>query len=240
MNYHQCGFLSYKVIDLGPEQERECQRDVQSLHLPNFAKVDPLFQKAIVLSSEFLFVLRDAFSKGSKANCTELSKHIIVTGLVINKTNMGFIQPTIAAKVGSLVSQAVFNYMVSFVHSKTYDLYKEERQIKQGSFEFQIPPPEDKNKLQLSSLSPTGHHSSASCTKSSYPHSHVSLVHVSSPTQAPPRIRLHFALGGRRTWEDHRAFTKGVVLIFTGQGCKHAQGRQSPCRGPPIVPLLRQ
>lgn len=76
--------------------------------------------------------------------------------------------------------------MVSFVRSETYDLYKEERQIKQGSFEFQIPPPKDKNKLQLSSLSPTGHHSSASCTKSSYPHSHVSLVHISSPTQAPP------------------------------------------------------
>lgn len=56
-----------------------------------FAKVDPLFQKAIVLSSEFLIVLSDELSKGSKANWIELSKHTIVTGLVIYETYMGFI-----------------------------------------------------------------------------------------------------------------------------------------------------
>lgn len=82
MNYHQWGFLSYKVIDPGPGQVRERQGDVQSLHLPDFAKVDPLFQKAIVFS-EFLFVLGDELSTGPKANWIGLSKCIIVTGLVI-------------------------------------------------------------------------------------------------------------------------------------------------------------
>lgn len=82
MNYQQWGFLSYTVIDPGPGQVRECQGDVHSLHLPNFAEVDPLFQKAIVFS-EFLFVLGDELSKGPKANCIGLSKRIIVTGLVI-------------------------------------------------------------------------------------------------------------------------------------------------------------
>lgn len=129
--------------------------------------------------------------------------------------------------------------------SRTYGLPKEERQIKQGSFGFQIPPPEDKNKLWFSSLSPTGHNSSASCTKSSCLHSHISLVHISSPTQAPHNKATFFpwmegepggtTRGGTRLGRV-QALATGVALIFTGQGCKCAWGRQSPCRGLPTVP----
>lgn len=133
--------------------------------------------------------------------------------------------------------------------SRTCGFYKEERQIKKGSFGFQMPPPEDKNKLWFSSLSPTDHKSSASCTKSSYPHSHISLVHLSSATQTPQN-KATFCPG----WKENlggttkggarlvrvQAFAKGVVLIFTGQGCKCAWGRQSPCGGSWRVPPLGQ
>ena len=132
---------------------------------------------------------------------------------------------------------------------RTCVLYKEERQIKQGSFGFQIPPTEDKNKLWSSSLIPTAHNSSASCTKSSYPHPHVSLVHISSLIQVPQKATFcpgwQENLGGDTTRGGARlvrvqALAKGLALVFTGRRVNvHGGGRAlaEACERSPLLAM---
>lgn len=83
----------------------------------------------------------------------------------------------VPAELGSFQLHDIFHAL------KNLGLYREERQIKKGSFGFQISPPKKKSKLQFISLSPTGDNSTASCTKSSYLPSHISIVSISSSTE---------------------------------------------------------
>lgn len=132
--------------------------------------------------------------------------------------------------------------LYDIVHAiKNLGLYKEERQIQRGSLGFRFLLP----KRRLSSR-PSPWALQVATAVPAVPNAAIlplTFLLCTFPVQQKPlRIRLHFALAGRRIWGDHqrwcKALTKNIVLIFAEPGCKCTWRRQSLCRGPRTVPAL--